>query len=413
MYFYQGGGTLPAIGSAQLTLSKDYWHDLCGSAPIQLYPVDNSLEQIVQAHQNSGTSADYITWKAVDMPYSFLGNPFSLRDQLERKATIRSLVDPALFPEFAVIEIGGLAGKDYAALTELVKAERLVIQVDFSTGGKGTYFMDTEAEYLDAYTSLIQANQDQRLVVSKRIEGSSFAVQCYIADKSVTRMDWWHKDLVGLEGLCSNSTQATKYCGAVLQNIPPKYLDQIEALTTKVGTALVSQGWRGIFGMDIVVEAKTDKVYLIEVNPRFTAVSHVYATAMHAVGCGTDFLTEGVRELVSQEAVPFKNLDAQLPYDYFYLKLQNIHTEPVRLNTSCKLGVYQNQAYLRFGFGIQELRNENEVVVIPEGDVTALFAPGDRMFSLVGVGDPTKDGLLTPDAQSMVASLRESFEVRS
>jgi len=50
-----------------------------------------------------------------------------------------------------------------------------------------------------------------------------------------------------------------------------------------VGPALIAQGYRGIFGMDIVIEDDTDKVYLIEINPRVTAVSHVYATAMHAV----------------------------------------------------------------------------------------------------------------------------------
>lgn len=416
VYFFRSGGMLPVIGSSRFTLSKKYWHELCGEASIQLYPVANRLETIIEAHEKTGngTNADYITGKAVNLPYSFLGNSFASRNSLERKASIRSLLEPDLFPEFEIVEAGGLATKEYADLTAAVHADQIVIQIDFSTGGSGTYFIESESGYLAIRDHLVETNQTQRLVVSKRIQGLSFAVQCFLGGQSLNLTNWWHRDLVGLDGVCNNllseSAGAIRYSGAVLQNIPSKYLKSVKMLAEKVGSVIAAQGYRGIFGVDIVVEHTTDRLYLIEVNPRVTAVSHIYAGAMHATGCETDFLTEGLKELIGQEASAFRNVTAPLPNDYFYLKLQNIHSKPIRLNNSCKLGVYQDQIYRRFGFGVEELKRENEIIVIPEGDVSSPFAPGERTFSIVGVGDPTNDGSLTPHAQEMIASLRESFE---
>ena len=419
-YFFRDGNVLPAIGSGKCTLSKDYWSELCGDTPIQLYPVENRLEKIIAAHEEAknGANADYVTWKAVDMPLSFLGNPFSLRDTLERKATIRSLLDPALFPEFKIVEVGSVDKKDYATLADMVNSERMVIQVDYSTGGRGTYFIDSEADFLVVRDDIMTANQTQRLVVSKRVAGSSFAIQCFVADGNVQRMNWWHRDLVAVEGVYNNllsgaalQSVATKYCGAVLQNIPTEYLDQVEALTQKVGTVLVAQGWRGIFGMDFVVDDASDKIYLIEINPRFTAVSHVYATAMRAVGCATDFMTEQVKGLIGKEATSFQNMDASLPNVYFYLKLQNTRSTPVRLRKSCRLGVYRNFTNKSSGFGIEDLKNEDDIVVIPEGDVAAVYAPGDRTYGIIGIGEPTDNGnVLNSQTKDLIHRLRQTFE---
>lgn len=420
-YFYKEGGAMPAIGSSNSTLTKKYWHELCGEADIQLFPVKNEPGPIADAHAAQATApASYIMWKAVDVPYEILGVSFALRDTLERKANIRSVVEATLFPPFAILDQQAFAHLTYDSVTTMVNSPAVVLQVDFSTGGKGTYFIQSETDFKAAYDSVEQANQTQRIVVSKLIDGESFAVQCFVSDGAVHHMNWWHRDLVGLEGVCnsdlprsvSQAKSPTRYAGAVLQNIPTKYLEQVKSLAQKVGATLIAQGYLGIFGMDIVVEQGTDKVYLIEVNPRVTAVSHVYATAMHAVDCGTDFLTEGVKQLIGKPQTPLKNMDAQLPTPYFYLKLQNVYSGPVMLR-DCQLGVYQNSAYKRFGFGVAELTAPDEVVVIPEGDTTRPYEPGARIFSIVGTGDPIgTNGELTSAARELLDSLRDTFMQR-
>jgi D-alanine-D-alanine ligase-like ATP-grasp enzyme len=45
------------------------------------------------------------------------------------------------------------------------------------------------------------------------------------------------------------------------------------ALATKVGEKLAASGWKGLFGIDVVVNEKTGKIYLIEVNARQPASS--------------------------------------------------------------------------------------------------------------------------------------------
>lgn len=416
-YFYQEGNRLPAIGSSQNSLTTQYWHQLCGDADIQLFPVKNDPGLIAKAHAvQSSEPASYIMWKAVQGPYSILGVQFALRDALERKANIRSVVEPDLFPEFAIIDQQKIETLSYGEVIGLVQSSAVVLQVDFSTGGQGTYFIRSEADFQAVYDYLKQANQTQRIVVSRLIEGESFAVQCFVSGKTIHHMNWWHRDLVGLDGVCNNDLPpsalqgATRYAGAVLQNIPKQYLEQIETLAQKVGVTLIDKGYQGIFGMDIVVERDTSKVYLIEVNPRVTAVSHIYATAMRALDCGSDFLTESVKDLIGNVRTPFKNMDARLPNPYFYLKLQNTHSTSVALQDACRLGVYQDAVYKRFGFGIAELQGPNEVIVIPEGDITQPYEPGKRMFSVVGPGDPIgPDGKLKTESQQLLDELRARF----
>jgi hypothetical protein len=41
-----------------------------------------------------------------------------------------------------------------------------------------------------------------------------------------------------------------------------------ESITQAVGQKLASQGWRGLFGIDVVLDEKQQKVYLIEINAR-------------------------------------------------------------------------------------------------------------------------------------------------
>src|SRR5690606_398586 len=54
--------------------------------------------------------------------------------------------------------------------------------------------------------------------------------------------------------------------------LSPEQVKQISALTIKVGHYLQeNHGYRGLFGLDMVVEFHSGKIYLVEINPRQTA----------------------------------------------------------------------------------------------------------------------------------------------
>ncbi len=47
-----------------------------------------------------------------------------------------------------------------------------------------------------------------------------------------------------------------------------KQLQQFNKMATDIGKQLQKSGWRGLFGIDVVLDAKTKKLYLIEINAR-------------------------------------------------------------------------------------------------------------------------------------------------
>ena len=55
--------------------------------------------------------------------------------------------------------------------------------------------------------------------------------------------------------------------------LPHKYLSkkqisQYKKIATDVGLKLQKAGWKGLFGIDVVVDDKTNKLYLLEINCR-------------------------------------------------------------------------------------------------------------------------------------------------
>lgn len=403
----------PAMGSSH-GLIADYASELGFGSKLRMYDTANTIEALIQADLDANhTDASYIAWKPVDTTEVLLGNSFKVARPLECKAHIRTIIPTDLFPEFTVIAANNSAAMSYSQLSTELQSQKLVFQIDYSIGGRGTFFVEDEQTFQAVLPDLIASKQDT--VVSRRINGTSRGIQCFMAAGTAYNTPWWHKDLVGLEAIYAKSVPGvTHYCGAVLENIPDQHLSQVKALLRTVGERLTRIGYYGIFGMDIVVDEANGKVYLIEINPRVTAVSHVYATVMRAVGCENDFLSAYADGLLEPESInrigKTLQVSAQLPNPYCYLKLQNIGETSVVLNETCRLGVYDELwQYKRFGFGIDVLKDSKEIVVIPESARTAIKHPGERVFSLIGVGDPIQDGRLTHEWQQRIAESREHF----
>ena len=393
-------------------LMADYASELGFTDEVQLYEVANTPQALVEADATPG--AAYISWKPVPVAKPVLGNAYNTTHQLEQKTLIRQLLPAELFPAFVTIPTEQVAAMEFNHLAQLLDDNNLVVQIDDSTGGKGTFLVDNAVQLEALLPQLLAAAQP--LAVSRRIKGVSRGLQCMIYDGRVLGLPWWHKDLVGLAEVCKlDDPAATHYCGAVLENIPAEFQTTVQRLIERVGKFLIESGYYGIFGLDIVVDEATGQIYLIEINPRFTAVSHLYATAMRAVGYETDFLTAHVQGLLDgpdKATADQLTVARPLPAEFYYFKLQNLSNSPVRLKDDCRLGVYSSEGrYLRFGWGIDALRQASEMVVIPEFARSLQRSSGDRVFSVIGRGDPLQTGRLSSEMTVRLEQLRQQFLV--
>jgi hypothetical protein len=406
--YYRQQHPVSAIASTH-GIMQEYGAQLGFTENVRLYDVANGPQALIEADNDH--QAAYISWKPVQTSAAVLGNTYSDVHKLEQKSIIRELLPKELFPSFITIATTDVPGITYNALESQLSSQDLVLQIDDSTGGKGTFFVSDEAAFNSRHQELIDAAQP--IVVSSRVHGTSRALQCLLIDGQLYMAPWWHRDLVGIEGVCDlRSPHATRYAGAVLENIPNAFQQPVRALTETVASALSEQGYQGIFGIDIVVDEKTGLIYLIEVNPRFTAVSHLYATAMRAVGYQTDFLTAHVEKLLQNQVQGLDDL--QMPRTitatYYYLKLQNATGQPVNMSEDCMLGVHNVVGdFQRFGWGVDALQDDGEVVIIPEIARSSVRQPGERIFSIIGSGEPLLHGALSPGLQQQLQRWNNRF----
>ncbi|MDB5162596.1 MAG: biotin carboxylase-like protein [Candidatus Saccharibacteria bacterium] len=381
--------------------------DILGFDDVTYFDVESAPQALID---NDDIESDYIAWKAVDTTKRVLGNAYDTAQRLESKVNIRHVVDASLFPKFVLIEANEVSKIDYGQLVNSLGSSSFVLQIDHSTGGKGTFFIKDENDLKIVLPSLQESNQT--VVASEYIKGTSRALQCIRYNGQTYFAPWWHKDLTSVEGVYNSAVDtATKYCGAILENIPSKWISKIENIIDEVNESLAAEDYYGVFGLDIVTDETNNVVYLIELNPRFTAVSHLYATAMRAVGYKNDFLTAHVEGL-TQETVDTTvfNENRMLPATYYYLKLQNLETTPMQLSDKCQLGVYdKNGTYLRLGWGIDALNSPNEIVVIPETAIGIEKKPGQRTYSIIGFNDPLDSNSLNDELKLLVRHLDSIF----
>lgn len=395
-----------AVGSSHNPLLADEaTRRRLGFADIRLYDVPSTVESLIVADD---TDSRYITWKATTAKAdSNVLYDYELAHRLERKSVIRQLLPRQLFPAFRSMTVREAKKTAYDDLISGLEADSLVVQEDFSTGGKGTFFVSDSQQYEAALASM---DNGSIVVISRMIEGESMAVQCFAGNDKVYSMPWWHKDLVAIPGVCKDVSGATKYCGAQLYNIPQQYRAKLHELVETVGSHLMKAGYAGVFGMDIVVYG--DIMYLIEINPRFTAVSHLYGSVMCSLGYKTDFMTAAACQATGLP-VDYEDFEQEYPLEgpVSYLKLQNIQDNAVLLAANLQLGVYREGVLHSNEHEVAGLQQPGDILVVPEADLQIAHEPGARIFSVIMRGEAIQAGELSEWAERSVSQLRSQFVV--
>ncbi len=199
-----------------------------------------------------------------------------LRHRLDSKIVTTQLGNEAGVP--SVPNTLGRA-QTYDELLELAHAHGLghdlVVQTPYGDSGKTTFFVrgqrDWDANAVDLAT--------QELKVMKRINCRAAAVEAVLT-RHGTIVGPVMRDLTGFPEL-------TPYKGGWCGNdifadaLAPEHRDRARVLTQQLGDRLASEGYRGFFEVDYLVDLDTGELYLGELNPRLSGV-----TSMTSVTAG-------------------------------------------------------------------------------------------------------------------------------
>jgi biotin carboxylase len=185
------------------------------------------------------------------------------------------LVTTRLGNEAGVPSVPNVLGSvdDYQDLLELARShglgEDLVVQLPWGDSGKTTFFIDDEESWDAAVAEHRLTGVEMK--VMKRINCRAVAVEAVL-----TR----HGTLVGpIMADITGYAELTPYKGGWAGN--DVYLDVLDesqrararVLTQNLGDRLGSEGYRGFFEVDYLVDTDSGELYLGELNPRLSGIS--------------------------------------------------------------------------------------------------------------------------------------------
>lgn len=235
-----------------------------------------------------------LTYKPVAIPaeleaagVKFLASSRELAKKLENKAYFRELFSPKgiPFPEYEIIDMANAEASDQF-LTRVLKGEEDAILQDADlSGGKGTFVVNDLRSLEHTLTSIERLGASGRLVASKRISGARERTVQGVVTQYGVFIGPLQKQIIA-DPLLSNLSipDGDKFCGAEISTDDPigSVYEEIKSYAMTIGGELQTLGYKGIFGIDCLVD-ETNQVYVLEINPRITGVTPLL-TALYRDG---------------------------------------------------------------------------------------------------------------------------------
>jgi len=301
--------------------------------------------------------------------------------------------------------------------------ERLVFQLpDYTVGGGlGTFFVKNKEEFIE-FKRFVKQRREVREInivnVTQYIEGRQVSITgCATHYGTVTSvlqtqiMD--QPELAALEGRS----------GVWLGHDWHLRFDEKEQLAAeeqckKWGEYIYKKGYRGIFGMDLIVD-EDGKVWSVECNARYTGAFPVYTMMQIEKGempIDVWHLLEWLEVKYEMDIDKVQEIYRQ-PKEGAHLILHNTERKFVTPTRTVKAGVYKVKHdkidWVREGFSLLDIKDKSEVVLCDKvvGE-NMVLKPAERigrlMFKRRVLDDKAR---LLPEIQKLVKQIYSQFEL--
>lgn len=229
------------------------------------------------------TDYKLLTYKSVKVPKELLGSTVDFlsineqtADRFEDKAYFRQTMtsSDARFPEYLILN-----RHDITTWQELKNVfndiDEIVLQDSRLSGGKGTFMVKDEESLVYALNSIDEQDGSGVIVVSERVHHAKERTVQGVVTKHGIFIGPLQKQIVRDATLSNmNVHNGDKFCGAEIgfDDSCTDCYPEITKIAMQVGEQLASEGYKGIFGVDYLID-QSSQVYLLEVNPRITGVT--------------------------------------------------------------------------------------------------------------------------------------------
>lgn len=254
--------------------------------------------------------------------------------------------------------------------------EKLVFQLTDITlgGGKGTFFINTVEDFEEYNRFLVKEREKRNLKwvnITKFISGPSlsitgcatkYGILSGVVQTQVVDIPELSRGLGSRRGVYQGHDWSYGKYGSEIQF-------QAEDIVERLGEYMYIRGYKGVFGVDLVIEEKTGKVFLVECNSRYTGAFPVYSMLQQSEG----EIPLGVFQLME-----FLEIDYEMDFDLInsswksikkgaHLVISNPYQgEWKRIGGDLSSGVYKYDGELgrvRDGATYLDLKNDDEIVL--------------------------------------------------
>jgi hypothetical protein len=365
----------------------------------------------------------FVMYSPIDPPYkinplAYLMNSPTIAHAYENKRYFRDeFSDLIRMPEY---EIRFMNELDRAASYKDL-ADRygwFMLQDEESSGSKGTYAIKSHDDYVEAIKSLKKFSRGRTIVVSKFVHGETTSIQVCVTKHGIFS-GGIQRQLIDSPDLCNTKLAgASKWCGGeVGADYPDIIQHQAREMASVVGSELASHGYRGIFGLDLIVTPENE-VYAIEINARLTGYSHVISDLQLREG-KIPFMLLHLFELgnYKYEVTDIEALPSISQYKQpaSLLIINNPLEEDFTLNHYVKPGIYKLKGdtvqYVRPGYSLTDLKSDDEMIVTSRHAQGDNVGSGKRILKIMKYGSTMSKGQLTPKARKMVKAVKSTFDL--
>lgn len=364
----------------------------------------------------------YVMYSPLDPPYkvnplTYLMNSPTISHAYENKRYFRDeFSDLIKIPDYEIKYMNELdRAASYKNLVERFKGP-FMLQDEDSSGSKGSYAIRDHEDYLDAIKSLKKFSRGRTIVASEFIHGEVSSVQVCITKYGVFS-GGIQRQLVDSKYLCNTKLAgATKWCGGEMgAEYPDIVQHQAQEIASIVGSELSSHGYKGIFGVDLIVTPE-NVVYAIEINARLTGYSHIISDMQVQQG-KIPFMLLHLLEMgnFKYEVTDTEALPSVGRYDKpgSLLIVNNPSEEDFTLETYIRPGLYRFRqgkiTFVRPAYSLESVKGEDTLLISARHNQGDVIGSGKRILKIMKTGRTMYKGELTPKAQQMVQAVKEAF----
>ncbi|OGZ73825.1 MAG: hypothetical protein A2908_01290 [Candidatus Staskawiczbacteria bacterium RIFCSPLOWO2_01_FULL_38_12b] len=222
-----------------------------------------------------------IVKKLEELHIDWIGNKPESFDDVLLKANFRHLVESLRLPYIPTLHFPKeeFLTKTFGDIYNLWQKPAVIQRGDFDVSGEqGTFFIRNKNDWQVAHKILSADQRYKEIQISPFIQGPSVSMLGCITHLGVLTSTLQLQFIDVPEALCGQLPTGV-FLGHDWGFHPwNKEVEKTaQKITESIGEHLGKKGFKGIFGIDLIVDQETGEIFPLECNPRFTGALPVYS----------------------------------------------------------------------------------------------------------------------------------------